>query len=175
MTIVISLTQDSAFTALRSALLAMLPDGVEVIRGQANRVPMPASSDFVVMTPTGRVQLSTTTHDYSPPTDPAPAKGTEGIGRSTRLDVQLDVYGDSAADNATIVTTLLRDAWGVDQMKGSGVVPLYCTDPMQMPLVAGEQQWIERWTMTVALHATPVATVPTEFADNLVTGLQEVK
>ena len=170
-----SLTEEGAFTALRSALVALLPAGTEVIQGQDNRVPMPGAANFVVMTSGRRQQMATNSHDYAPPTDPAPAAGTEGIARSTLFAFQLDVYGDAASDNAQVITTLIRDAWGVDQMKGSGFAPLYCEDPMQMPLIAGEQQWIERWTIQCALHARPVVTVPMQFADRLVTGLQEVK
>src|SRR6185312_12350687 len=44
-------SQSDLTTALRAFLLAELPVGTEVVLGQINRVPEPASSRFVVMTP----------------------------------------------------------------------------------------------------------------------------
>lgn len=166
------LTQAATFTALRALLVAMLPTGTEIAQGQVNRVPMPAGANFVIMTALRRDQMATTTHAYA---DPAPTTGTEDIARSTTFEFQLDVYGPASADNAQVVTTLLRDAWAVEQMNGTGLAPLYCDDPRQMPLIAGEQQWIQRWSIPCALHGTPVVTVPMQFADTLVTGLHEVK
>lgn len=165
----VSLTQDQVFTALRSFLLDVLPDGAEVVRGQGNRVPMPTAPDFAVITALTRQQMAQTTHDYRPADD------EEDVGRSTGLHFQIDVYGEGAADNAQIVTTLLRDAWGVAFLKASGVAPLYCEDPLQMPLLTGEQQYLERWTIKCALHAIVAVTVAVQFADSLVTTLQEVK
>lgn len=163
-----SRTQDMALTALRSFLLAVLPSGTEVVRGQDNRVPMPTSGDFVVMTPTQRKQMAQTVHSYNP------AAPSAGIERSSTLTFQLDIYGPTAADNAQVVTTLLRDAYGVSHMAGSGFAPLYAEDPMQMPLVTGEQQFIERWKVECLLHANVEITVPAEFADTLITTLTEV-
>lgn len=46
-----SITQSNVQAALRSFLLAVLPDGVDVIAAQDNRVPEPDGTEFVVMTP----------------------------------------------------------------------------------------------------------------------------
>lgn len=45
------------FICLRGFLTGILPSAVEVIQAQDNRVPEPASPDFVVMTPTRRTRL----------------------------------------------------------------------------------------------------------------------
>lgn len=39
--------------------MAWLPDGVEVVRAQVNRVPEPRSADWVLVTPTRRTRLGT--------------------------------------------------------------------------------------------------------------------
>lgn len=46
-------------TMLRGFLLDVLPEGVEVVLGQVNRVPEPSVSDFVIMWPLRRVRLAT--------------------------------------------------------------------------------------------------------------------
>lgn len=52
-------TQDGIQIALRTALLGILPDGVDVIAGVQNRVPEPDASRFVVMTPIRGKRLRT--------------------------------------------------------------------------------------------------------------------
>jgi hypothetical protein len=61
---VLSLTESQTLTALRSFLLAVLPAGVEVVRGLDNRVPEPAGANFVVMTPIMRERLETNVDRY---------------------------------------------------------------------------------------------------------------
>lgn len=169
-----SLTLTNAYTALRTFLLGILPAQTEVVQGQANRVPMPQASNFVVMTPMRMEQMAQTVHTLAPPTAPAPALGSDEIARSMALHFQLDVYGPASANNATVITTLLRDSYGVEAFTGTGLNPLYVEDPFQMPLVSGEQQWIQRWTIRAALHGHFAVTVPQGFADTLITELSEV-
>ncbi len=60
----LSLTETQVLTALRSFLLAILPSGVDVIKGQDNRVPEPIAPDFVVMTPLTQPRLGTNAVSY---------------------------------------------------------------------------------------------------------------
>lgn len=168
------LTLTQAYTALRTFLLGILPAGTEIVQGQANRVPMPQAGNFVVMTAMRMEQMAQTVHVVTPPTAPAPALGTDEIARSVALHLQLDVYGPTSGENATVITTLLRDSYGSEAFDGTGFNPLYAEDPFQMPLVAGEQQWIQRWTIRLALHGHFAVTVPQSFADTLITELSEV-
>lgn len=58
-------TDSNIFTALRTFLIGILPAGVDVIRAQANRVPQPVGTDFVVMTPLRRERLETNIDSYA--------------------------------------------------------------------------------------------------------------
>lgn len=169
-----SLTLTDVYTALRAFLVGILPSGTEIVQGQANRVPMPQQADFVVMTPVRFEQMAQTVHAIQPPLSPAPALGTDEISRSTGIHFQLDVYGPKSGESAGIITTLLRDSYGAEALEPSGLAPLYAEDAFQMPLVAGEQQWIQRWTVRIALHAHIAVSVPQAFADTLITELSEV-
>lgn len=169
-----SLTQEQAMTALRSLLLLIVPSGTEVVQGQINRVPMPQGKNWCQMTAVRRIAMATNERQAVPNLAPAPATGRTDIGLSTRLDIQIDVYGPASAETAQAIVTLFRDSWAADQLAPSGLAPLYCSDPSQMPLVAGEQQYIARWTMDAALHGNIVTPVPTQFADTIITGLTEV-
>ncbi|WP_374413285.1 LIC_12616 family protein [Novosphingobium colocasiae] len=169
-----AITESALYSALRAFLLAVAPSATEVVRGNVNRVPMPKAASLIVMTEVRREQLAQTTHAYAPPTDPIPAIGSETVARSTAIHIQLDVYGEAAADTAQVITTLFRDAWGCDFLASRNVAPLYATEPMNMPLVTGESQYVQRRIVTVALQANVEVTVPAEFADNLITTLVEV-
>lgn len=162
-----AITSEDAFIALRTFLLDIVPVGTEIVQGLDNRVPMPGVDGWVVMTETRLQKMAQTTHDYSPDA------GQKTVARSTALHYQLDVYGEAAADTAQVITTLLADAHGVDALKPSGIAPLYCEDPLQMPLLAGEQQYIKRMMVRCALHGIIVVTVDQQFADNLITTLTE--
>src|SRR5262249_34288390 len=52
-------TLSDILTTLRSFLLGALPLGIDVQRGQANRVPEPKAANFIIMTPTRQVRLRT--------------------------------------------------------------------------------------------------------------------
>lgn len=52
-------SQDDLTAAIRTFLLAELPDGTEVVLAQGNRVPEPKGADFIVMTPLRFDRLAT--------------------------------------------------------------------------------------------------------------------
>ncbi len=60
----ISQTEERTLIGLRSFLLAVLPAGTEVIKGQVNRVAEPIGPDFVVMTPLMQPRLGTNETTY---------------------------------------------------------------------------------------------------------------
>lgn len=158
--------------ALGQFLTAIMPAGVEVIRGQENRVA-PPDGDYVVMNPGRRNArwLPSQTWDQ---TDPNPTTVT--VTAPTAPVVQCDFHGESAADNASILTSLMRTPWGVDQFKAMnlGVTPLSATDPVQAPFKTGEQQYEDRWTVDIELQINAVITVTQDFAATLEIGLVNV-
>lgn len=151
------MNEDTVLTALRAFLLLILPDGVEVVRTQVNRVPMPRGPNFVMMTVASRQFQSSTYHEHRV------ADGATDITRSTGCGVQLDFYGPNSSDYAQDFATLFRDDYACQQMAGTGVTPLYCNDGQQMPLVNGEAQYEQRWTLQTMLQINPVVSTPTEF------------
>ena len=174
MSATLTLTESQTFTALRAFLLGVLPAGVEVIRGQDNRVPEPKGADFVLMTPTLRERLET---NITSVLDPYPALGGARADRqATRVTVQLDVHGPNSADNVQIVSTLFRSDYATTQFATSGfdVTPLYTSEPHQMPFVNGEQQVEMRWTVDVVMQANPSVTTPQDFAGKLGIGIINV-
>lgn len=64
MSVALSLTEVQTLTALRTFLLSVMPSGMEIVRGQDNRVPEPSGPDFITMTPILRSRLGTNVDTY---------------------------------------------------------------------------------------------------------------
>jgi hypothetical protein len=156
----ISITESKLYTALRSFLLGVV--ACPVIQTQQNRSAMP-TGDFCAMTSLGTYGLSTDKASYIPLT------GTESHTRSTRWDVQLDLYGTDAAENANMIATLLRTDYACTQLAASGIdmQPLYAADPRQGTIINGEQQYEKRWIVEASFQFNPVVSVPQDFANSL--------
>ena len=155
-----SITVDQVIDALKVFLMPFIPDGQnKIVRGQVNRVAQPADP-CIVMTELLEVDLSQPRQDYQP-TD-----STATIHGPSRIDVQLDFYGELSSDYCKAVKQTFRSMWGSLQFPPN-IQPLYTSDGVQSPMVSGEAQWQSRWTLTVSLQYNPVVTVPQEFADEL--------
>lgn len=164
MTLPVSLTQDQFMTAVRTLLLDVLGSPWEVFQGQANRVPEPQGTDFVVMTPVRRERLSTNVDTWDMG-DPDPSV----IDRqhATAAVVQLDIHGDNGADAAQIIGTVMRDAYGVAALDGYNVTPLYANDGKQLPFKNAEGMYENRWVMEVTFQINPSVSTQAEFAATL--------
>lgn len=159
-----SIAETDVFTALRTFMLSIVD--CEVIRLPANRAAMP--KDFIGLTPLGSSPLETNSDTYN--------DISKTIKRATRVDVQVDCYGAMALDRANAITSLFRDDYGCQSLKASGfdMQPLYAEDAHQMPLVTGEDQYVERWTFELAIQVNYVFTVTQDSAVALVVGLKNV-
>jgi hypothetical protein len=102
--------------------------------------------------------------------------GVQTILQPTKVNIQLDIHGPNSADNAQIITTLFRDQYAVDQFQTSGfdLVPLYSSEPKQIPFINGEQQYEERWTIDAIMQANSELKVPQQFASSLSISLMNV-
>lgn len=224
-------------------LKAILPTGVEVVRGQVNRVPEPQSPDFVVFWPTLKPRLGTNRDEYldcvftggitgstltvtavdqgfpgrpgagspvfgvgiqagvtivrqltgpaggagtyqlsagvAPPIAPGTvmAGGTELLTQPSEMQYQLDVHGPAGGDNTAVITTIFRDARGVDLLAAAGVTlspplltpvtPLYCDLPRQVPFTNDQDQWEERYVIVAHLQVDQYLSLPQQFADQI--------
>lgn len=169
MAVTLTGTETDLLTSLRTVLLAIVPAGVEVIKGQVNRVAEPVGVDFVVMTPILRTRLSTNydTYDDRPAAMPPVELRLSTV--PTQVTIQLDVHGPASADNAQMISTLLRDEWATLAFAALGpdVQPLYAGDPRQIPFTNGEDQVEFRWVIDAVLQANAVTSTPQDFADTV--------
>ena len=160
-----NITETNALTALRALMLAYVD--CEVIRTPANRAAMP-KNDFIALTPIRQAALETNAHAYT--------ATEETVKRPTQYTIQADFYGARAGDRAQAITTLFRDEIACQALSASGfdIQPLYAGDPQQLPIVTGEEQYLERWTANFELQMNPILTIPIETANTLTVGVLNV-
>jgi hypothetical protein len=149
------LTVDACIDAL-SAFLTPFVGGAEIVRAQANRVPMP-STPCVVLTELIQVDFS------MPVVVPDDIGVLATITGPKRIDIQIDFYAPNAGDLCAAVKTVYRSPYAVAQFP-AGIAPLYCDDGRQTALVTGEQQYESRWTLTASMQYNPSVDVPSQSA-----------
>ncbi|MDE9552784.1 phage neck terminator protein [Xenorhabdus bovienii] len=165
--VTISVTERDLYKALGDFLRGLFPD-VEIERAQQNNNPMPLG-DFIVMTPLFSSGLSTSVVNYTRPE--SAGTGQQHISRTTEWRCQLDFYGDSAESNALLVATVIRSEFACEQFQelGGTITPLHTSDPRQLSIINGEQQWENRWTLDFVAQINPIVTAPQTFFDSVST------
>lgn len=100
--------------------------------------------------------------------------GTIASLQETEITLQADIHGPASADNASRISTLFRDQFGVSafQAQGFPIAPLYTTEPRQIPFDNGEQQVEERWVVDLCMQANIAITTTQQFADELIAEIQ---
>lgn len=163
MPVTLTNTETQAMTVLRGFLLGILPINTEVIRAEINRVPEPKNPDFCLLTPGGRLRLSTNIVTYN---DGYPGAQTRAAKQPTQVTIQIDVHGPSSGDNAQIISTMLRDEYACIAFLASGydIAPLYAGEPQQMPFFNGEDQVEFRWIVDAVIQINTTVTTSQDFA-----------
>lgn len=105
------------------------------------------------------------------------AAGQKSIEVGTEVVVQLDFHSanNTASDLAQTVAAAFRDPYGVDLLKGTGVVPLYADDPRYVPFINENQQYEWRWVLETHMQINPIVTLPQQYADDVEVPLNSVE
>lgn len=155
----IDTVDQDVFTALRTFILSVVPSNIEVVQAQDNGVPLPLG-DFVTMNNVGKGRMTTNINTYVDLGENPSQKLTE---THIQFDIQLDFYGESAGDFSAIAMAMFRDAYATD-MFPINIQPLYAHDPIQIPLIDGEAQYIQRWKAQAMIQYNPIITSQQDLA-----------
>lgn len=160
-----SILEVTVFSALRTFILSIVD--CEVIRTQVNRVPTP-KGDFIALTPVSAAPLETNTDTWT--------DTTKTVLRPVQMNFQVDCYGEKSGDRAQSISMLFRDDYACQSFLayGLGIQPLYAGDAQQIPLISGEDAYVERWTFELALQVNPTVSFPIQTADTLTAGVINV-
>ena len=161
--ITISNNEQDLYTAIRTWLLSILPTTWEVVQGQNNYVSLPVNP-CVVMTSAGADRLMTNTDNLD-------STGLiNSISTQIQYKIQLDFYGAGSAEYSMIVSTMMRDMDTPAQFPAY-IQPLYADDVMQIPLVTGGENYLERWKLTAYFDFNPVMQLATQSANAVNVGI----
>jgi hypothetical protein len=113
----VNLTEDQIYTALRSVLLTITNNSMEIVIAQDNRVPEPMSPRFIVMQrPVSRLRLSTNARNYIDNAFVASIAGTVMTVTSVLIgsvSTGAVVLGSGVAANTIVGTQLTGVAGGI--------------------------------------------------------------
>lgn len=126
-----------------NAIVGLL--GITPVLGIENRVPMP-QGDFVVMTVIRDELQSTNIVEFPDRAGTTTHEANRDDNVFTTLVIQLDCYGENARNTANGLLMLSRS----DMMLRYNITPLFSTEPQNMPMTSGENQYIERWTLDMS-------------------------
>lgn len=152
-------------------IIDTLADFIEPLCGpcqqaQANRATM-LKGQFCIITPLRFIRLSTT-ENIKQDTG-SPSTSAMSYTEVRRADLQIDIYGDGAGDRANILETVFRSgyAWEAIKALDARLSPLYSSDAIQAPMINAEEQWQERYTLTLSLQADIIVTLPQDYFETV--------
>lgn len=161
---VVDITVDNVIKALGAFLQPFAP-GAQIVRAQANRVA-PPPSPFILLTEISQVEIET------PISSRDITNGQTEIQSRTQIGIQIDFYGRQSADFCKAVVAVYRSEYAPAQFPDN-IKPLYCSDAHQGPLITGEEQYLNRWTLTANLQYNPTVSVPQQYAEALSVNILE--
>lgn len=131
----------------------------QIIRAQVNRVPMP-KFECVILTELFQIDLETPSVYFKQDGD------LNRFSNSKRIDVQIDFYGEKSGDWCAAVNNCFKTSYATDVFP-AGIQPLYLSDSRQTPMIGGEEQYVQRWTVTASIQYNPNVDLPQDSADKL--------
>lgn len=181
-------------------VIDFIADFIEPLAGtcqqaQVDRTPMP-KGQFCILTPMRFIRLSTTSqknvvqptgnplfgfYDGYTPMNVAPfANGNKNAisyGEVRQADIQVDVYGDEAGSRAIALETIFRSQYAYDTLKeiDDRIAPLYSSDVIQAPMINAEDQWQERYIITLSFQVHVTITLRQDYFDQAEISTRQVK
>ena len=125
---------------------------VPVLRANVNRNPTP-KTDFIVLTEILTKPISKPVENYT--------NTGETMIQKQQIDVQVDFYGWAVSDIALAFMGSIRTIWG-SYNHASWLALLYCSDIIKSPIINAEEQYEQRWTVTVSMQYNVTMTLPQE-------------
>lgn len=152
------MSEANIYTALRQFVINFTDANANrVLRGWPNKAPTPSEDDFIYISITDQNRQSTNINEINVAGD------EETIYQPVRIPVQVDCFGSSALDRATILSTLFRSSRGVEYLEQYGITPLFSEDARNLTGVAlGDEQNISRWMVSAEIQRIAGVSLDTE-------------
>ena len=126
----------------------------KLFRGFQSQEVLPADDDYIVYTPISQTRIGTniaTLHAENVDDD----KNAPDVNqRLTRIDVQIDCYGENAFDYASAIETFAGSLRCNEWLEQSNMAlrVLYANNPMNGTLIDETAQFVPRWIVTLSVE-----------------------
>jgi hypothetical protein len=156
-----ALTEADFMAALHGYIVAVTGlDGGVVFRGNQSRMVLPKKGAYCIYTPIIRQRRGTNLYDFDAEGLPDDKNGTDSLTALVLVDVQVDFYADSAAQNAQMLEIASRSYMGTNYFKAAGVDVRVCTaqNPRNLTGIDASNQYEERWSVTITVEINSAIT-----------------
>ena len=143
-------TVDNVIDALADYLA--LYTTAPIIRANVNRNSTP-KTDFIVLTELLTIPLSKPVEYYT--------NAGETMIQKQQIDVQIDFYGWVLSDTALAIANSIRSVWQ-NYNHAQWLAFLYCSKIVKSPIINAEEQYEQRWTVTISMQYNVTLTLPQE-------------
>ena len=127
-----------------------------LFRGFQSQEVLPDDNDYIVYTPISQTRIGTNVATLNADGVADKDNAPETNAKLTRVDVQIDCYGDNAFDYAHAIETYARSARCNDwlQQNGMALRVLYASDPINGTMIDETAQYVPRWITTLSVEVT---------------------
>ena len=126
----------------------------KLFRGFQSQEVLPADDDYIVYTPISQTRIGTNVATLHAENIDDDKNAPDVNQRLTRVDVQIDCYGDNAFDYASAIETFAGSLRCNEWLEQSNMAlrVLYASNPMNGTLIDETAQFVPRWIVTLSVE-----------------------
>lgn len=127
-----------------------------LFRGFQSQEVLPDDNDYIVYTPISQTRIGTNVATLNAVGVADKDNAPETNAKLTRVDVQIDCYGDNAFDYAHGIETYARSVRCNEwlQQNGMALRVLYASDQINGTMIDDTEQYVPRWIVTLSVEIT---------------------
>ena len=139
--------------------------------GYNNKVELPQTNNYIVFT------VLNPFRDGTPVVvnESTPTEGRITSYQDYRVEVQIDFYGDFAFDRASDIINISRTDFLCSFLKPYNVQPVACDDARNLTGVSGEDEYVERWMVSLEIDYRDTVSVSQEVFNTVETNKFETE
>lgn len=158
--------------AIRDMLIQFTncPEG-NIFCGYSNKVELPSTNNYIVFTVLNARRTGTPVIVNKS----TPDEGFVFCYQDYRADVQIDFYGDFAFDRASDIINISRTDFLCSFLKPYCIQPIACEDARNLTGVSGEEEYVERWMVSLEIDYRDTVSVSQEVFNTVETNKFETE
>lgn len=139
------MTEDEIYIAIEDVIVKLTGINVNhILRAYpGQRVSLPATNNYVIMTFVGDLRLSTPSANWD--------ENNYTITQNRQGSIQLDFFGENAKKYADALVDSSRSLILCDLLEPFDIQPLYCDEARNNTSVGGEKKYVPRWTVQMEI------------------------